>query len=207
MTTRNFFIQSLCFLILSASLQAQCLVHNRNDGIVSQATCGGTDIVGQTFMPCQDGVVTSISVTHSTQWCTPEAGTYDLYIAEDPGSGTPIPATPVASVTLASNASNLQVSTFNLTTPFAVETGTLYRFVIENDGGASEMNFRGDNNDYPDGTFINVNNNYSPSTDLDFEVQIQPNLEVPTLSQWGLINLALLLMIGGVVYLRKPIFQ
>ncbi|MFK7908643.1 MAG: hypothetical protein AB8B69_26170, partial [Chitinophagales bacterium] len=75
---------------------AQCTIHTRDDG-AANGTSNNTSF-GQTFLPCADGEITSISVTANQTAQQAHAGTYELYIAVEPGNSIPIPATPVASL-------------------------------------------------------------------------------------------------------------
>lgn len=54
-----------------------------------------------------------------------------------------------------------------------------------------------------------MNQSNAPLTsDMDFEISVQPSsaapTSIPTLSEWGLIILALLLMTFGTLYLVQP---
>lgn len=216
--TFNWKTLTICMLCLFASLdylQAQdCLVnqiHTLNNGNFDANTSNAN---GQTFTACEDAEIISLSVTaNSTSGPGPSpAGTYDLYIDVDPGSGMSIPTTtPVATLNFISNPGSLEVITFTLATPFPISDGTLYRFFI--DFPANNFLRLQTGNDYTGGNFVADNLSLSASVDLDFQINTQPPsatppaTDVPTLSEWGLIILALLLMTLGTLYLVQPNFR
>jgi len=166
--------------------------------------------MGQSFVACENGNITSILVGFSAQPKT--AGTVELYLDEDPGSGTLLTETPVASWIQATDFTSNTRITFNLSTLFpALDNGTLYRFAVKNTTGGF-VRVRGTAaNDYPDGTLIFPSGNPISNADMDFEVNmsssIAPQNNVPTLSQWGLIILALLFMTSGTLYLLQSHFE
>ena len=174
---------------------AQCTIDNLTGGTINN---GPFDFLGQTFIPCQDGEISSISVTAAAS--QNPLGVYELYLAIEPGDGNSIPNTPVASLDFSSsNPPNNSTITFNLASPFPVTTTNTYRFIVDNTSGDVRLRL---GQPYSDGS--RVQNNNLQGNDLDFEVVIQPpslNPDVPTLSEWGLIILALLLMTLGTIYL------
>jgi hypothetical protein len=202
-------LTGLCILWV-VTANGQCTVHNRDGGSIN-ATIGGSlsanSQVGQTFMPCQTGEISSIAITHSNADLG-SAGTYELYIALEPGSGSALPTTPVASVVLVAAPTPSQVLTFNLPTPFPVTKGTSYRFAVTNTSGGFNIRMTTPS-DYSDGNTVNSFNLFSPTFDLDFEIQIQnatPSLAttpVPTLSQWGLLIFGLLIMNLSVFFVQR----
>jgi len=185
---------------------AQCTIHTRDGGLVNSTT--SNDHFGQTFLPCADGEITSISVTANEIAEQAFAGTYELYIAVEPGNSIAIPAIPVASRTFISAPGDLEVITFTLVTSFPVSSGTTYRFVVDNTSGNTRIRFT--NNDYADGNLITHANGYATSNNLDFEINMTSaaptSAGIPTLSEWGLIILALSFMTMGTLYLVQPKF-
>ena len=191
------------FLTFSPSfIHAQCTVHDAD--LVGIASGGNKTInlqSGQTFLACADGEVTSISVS---VFGGSRAGTYELYIDEDPGAGVLLTATPAASTVQSTNITTSATLTFDLDTPYPVsDDGTLYRFSITNTSNSYRLARENDN--YADGTLIDESGNQDAAYDLDFEVSIQASpTPIPTLSEWSLIILALLLMTLGTLYLVQP---
>lgn len=186
---------------------AQCTIHTRDNGLANLVTNNAS--LGQTFLPCADGEITSISVTAIQNQITGPAfaGTYELYIAVEPGTTIAIPATPVASLNFPSAPGDLEVLTFTLSTPFPVSSGTLYRFVVDNTSADTRLRFT--SNEYAGGALVIGSSVHANLNDLDFEIIIQPSstsssAEVPTLSEWGLIILALMLMTAGTLVLVQP---
>ncbi|MEZ4885300.1 MAG: IPTL-CTERM sorting domain-containing protein [Chitinophagales bacterium] len=108
-------------------------------------------------------------------------------------------------------AGGFETVTVTLNTPFPVTGGNDYAFDIT---AGTNFNFiyAAALDDEPSGIFYEVFfgsfTSYT-SQDLDFEVAISAAAEpaaasIPTLSQWGLIILALLLMTLGTLYLVQP---
>lgn len=199
-----FFCIVLLFYITPQVINAQCTPHTADAGNGFLVTRSANELQGQTFLACADGEITSVSIG----FISPSgAGTYELYLAIDPGNGMPITPTPVASI-MQAGAFGPSL-TFNLNNPFPVlDDGTLYRLAVTNTTNNFAMRVNVPS-DYADGDFVNRFNNYNSDFDLDFEVNIQPPsssnpTSVPTLSQWGLIILALLLMTLGTLYLVQP---
>ncbi len=210
-------ILTICVFCIFASfshLQAQIMVadctisqiHTRNNGNFD-ATANNAN--GQIFTACEDAEIISLSVT-ANQVSPSGSGTYDLYIDVEPGNGMSIPTTtPVATLNFISNPGSLEVITFTLATPFPISNGTVYRFFI--DFPANNFLRLQTGNDYAGGDFVADNSTHVVGTDLDFQINTQaPSASpagIPTLSEWGLIILALLLMTLGTLYLVQPSFQ
>ncbi|MGB0929497.1 MAG: hypothetical protein ACPGVB_01890 [Chitinophagales bacterium] len=213
--TFNWFLSFylIFFLLLtstSPSLNAQCTVHNADLGTGDFFSLG-TSQVGQTFLACENGVVCSISVGFDDG---SQAGDYELYLDTDPGVNNLLPPIAVATLSINNDLVGDQIVIFNLTVPFTVSTGTLYRFALVNTG-TSVFGVKLNNpEDYPDGVFVNVDGSFLANNDLDFEVSINNTCPtsnpaaIPTLSEWGLLILALLLMTLGTLYLvQQPRFE
>ena len=194
------------FLLFAIDAQAQCQIHNLDTpNGAGTTTCAANQPSGQTFTACQDGSITSISVSFRVDGSnSPQAGNYELYLGADPGSLTPLPTTPVSTVVVGVAPINGQPLVFNLSVPFPVlNDGTLYRFEATNTTGSSAFDFIG--SDYPDGVFTNHASSHVSDFDLDFEIQIAvAAAAVPTLGEWGLILLALLLLVFGLASLHAP---
>ncbi len=206
------FLITPSLLLLSIILHAQCSVHTIGTSNFDGEWDALGDIAGQTFQACQTGDITSISIGLGGDAV---ANTNNILRI---GAITP----PVSSVmgigtyqtfNTPSGAGTLVIT---LSTPFPVIAGNNYAFEVEN-GGGNDWNFLlSTANDYADGNLyqdvpaFGGFNSFSgaPNADLDFEVNIQPSssssTDVPTLSEWGLIILALLLMTLGTLYLVQP---
>ena len=201
-------LQLLTVLLLfsfSISLKSQCTVHTRDGGDFNSGLCTPGQPIGETFVACADGVITSVEVTHSQTLFlqTGSPGVYELYMAIDPGDGVAVTPTAVATEVLAVTPTAGQIMTFNLTTPFPVQNdGTLYRLVVANTTGNIVLAFQS-GNDFAGGDVVQHTNVCDGTQDLDFGMIIQPNT-VPTLSEWGLIILALLIMNMVMLYVVSP---
>ncbi len=169
------------------------------DGLGNASSGSFPGQVGETFLAFQDGEISTIEVGFETGG---DAGTYELYVGTG-GGGSLLPAVVVASVVFAVAPITGQVLILNLTTPFPVVNGTMYRFAIDNTGGNANFDghFIAGGAHYPHGDFT-FNTGTNTSFDLDFKVQIQaantpPDPNISTLSEWGLTVLVLLFMIIG----------
>lgn len=178
--------------------QGQCSIH-MIDGGNDQGTVSMNDQIGQTFLPCGEGEITSISLNFGIG---SQAGTYELYIAPEPGDGVGLPATAVASFTQSATLTSNTIFTFNLTTPFPVVTGTTYRFTVANTGGSFVPLFQ-NTSDYSGGVATNFNDNYSSTIDLDFQLNMTTVAPIPTMNEWGLLAFGLLVMNLGVYFVRR----
>lgn len=112
----------LCFICLVAPLAAQNIHPIENHGV---AGVSGGARVGQSFTAPSNGTVTSISFVTNT------LGSWDLYLATDPGEGNLIPG----AVYQTFNVNTSGVVTINLSTPFAITSGSLYRFEVKKTDG------------------------------------------------------------------------
>ncbi len=182
-------------------------IHTRDGGNNDSGSDNGG--FGQSFTACADVEIISIRVTANSTAVPTIAGTYNLYIHEEIG-GAHQTTTPLATVTFNSAPTSLQIITFDLDVPFVTSDGTTYRFVVKNEDGYSAMRIS-TTNDFGGGSQSLVfSSGFAVSSyDLDFEIITQditppPTPTVPTLSEWGLIVLALLLMISGTLYLLNP---
>ncbi|MFK7907765.1 MAG: IPTL-CTERM sorting domain-containing protein [Chitinophagales bacterium] len=202
-------LRSFCLIFLfsfsSQSIYSQCTINtiNATSTIASGITSVGQQS-GQTFLACADGEITSISIVFRNA----SIATYELYIETEPAAGNPLPAIPLATVveTTGFSGENQVTFTFNLTTPFPIQNdGTIYRFAVA--GTAGDFQTRRTYDDYPDGNVMNQSN-VPLTSDMDFEISVQPSsaapASIPTLSEWGLIILALSFMTLGTLYLVQP---
>ena len=121
-------------------------------------------------------------------------GDVELWLDVDPGNGTTIPGASYETFTV-TPANIIGVVTINLSTPFPVINGTLYRLEISPVLGLVR----------PDASSIDVysggdytaNGNYIVGSDLAFQATIATpvvNNPIPTLSQWGLLIFGLLIL-------------
>ncbi len=194
---------------IGPSTSTECTVSARTGG---DNVGDNHPYVGQTFLACLDGEITCISVSASGQSGKPTAAsTYHLYLEAEPGNGFPINTTSLASVVIPVPLSGEEEIKFNLDTPFPVVKGMLYRFVVAFEaGGQIRLSYNSGGDEYTDGHYVQGNpsyqNQYWMNGDLDFQVAIQSpaNPSVPTLSEWGLIILALSFMTLGTLYLVQP---
>lgn len=178
------------FLFIGQTGYGQCTISQQTNNIAFTST----QIFGQSFTACQTGQITSIEVDF---FQLPTGGTVDLQIQAGLGTITPNYTQLITPV--------LGTNTITLTTPFSVQNGQTYSFSFVGPGHALQGTL---SDAYPGGVRF-IENSGSvipiPSQELVFEVTIAPPpTTVPTLSQWGLILLALgMVSIGTVVMWRK----
>lgn len=189
---------------MSVNINAQCTVHGvgtENSGV----DLGAGDFLGQTFEACQTGEITSISLALAPDNV---AGTHNLRIGASPNPPTALLGGAVyQTFTTAGGAESL---TITLGTPFPVIAGNTYAFEFELGANMSALaGFNIPGGDYPDGNVYQFGTSdmvfidFDRLIDLDFEVAIAPPVAVPTLSQWGLFFLSLLILTFGTVVLRR----
>ena len=166
----------------------------------------GNAAAGQSFVATVNGNVTAIGVRPAT---TPGVRTLHFY-AGGLGSGTvgavgtPLYSQPGVALTTVASGGPMQIIT--LTTPFPVTAGQPYSFVF--DGGATQLRMS-TANPYAGGTRLIDYATPQAANDLAFEIfealpAIAPGVTaVPTLSQWGLGALVLLLAVSGILLRRN----
>ncbi len=185
-------------------MSAQCAVHGLGTSTNSIYYFGPNEYIGQTFQACADGEITTISFNVNASTL---AGTHNLRISSSANPATAIiGGVAYQSFTMSGGSETIII---NLSPPFAVTNGNDYVFEIER--GSSTIEFvKSIPGDEPTGeVYHSLNGTFSNQStrDLDFEVQVSfasSGGDVPTLSEWGLIILALLLMTLGTLYLVQP---
>jgi hypothetical protein len=193
------------FFLASPLLQADCVLSNSNQPAGNQvSTSNGTATFGQSFMPCEDGFISSIMVNTA-------GGDLQLYLVKGTKDAV-IMGTPFQSFTgiPAGNA------TLELTKSFAVKSGELYSFAIGNTNAIlfdnmpnSDSNIDG-SNFAPNGIqafLINGTSTDLAPNDLFFEIKFSSNnhlsAAIPSLSQWGFMIFGLLILNLSIVFIRK----
>lgn len=169
--------------------------------------------VGQTFMNNEDGQVNSVSFVIPANG----VGDWEFYIGEEPGEGMLIPGPAYQDFSI----TTLGIITVPLNTPFSISAGKTYRFEIipktilplsfyrinafhpawmgsDYNGGHEVLD-----GVYFDGNHVQITPNAGFNlgrtnllNDLDFGISISPAppIPIPTLSQWGLIILTLVIL-------------
>ena len=159
----------------------------------------GTE-TGQSFTACGTGFITEITVNFNS---IITAGDATLKIT----TGTPAPIT-APEYTQTVNIAAIGDLTIPLTTPFPVTNATQYSFSLLGIGATSvNMNFNGADV-LAGGRFFQNTNAFGGGFDLRFSLSIaatDPN--IPTLGQWGLIILGLLLVVCGIVAIRDRVVR
>lgn len=192
----------LFLLIFSSFLSidytfAACTIDNTGDPSGATLPTGSKVLTyGQVFTACADGILSTITVNT-------DGGDIQLFLEE--GDGTMLDlSTPLQTFT-GSPAGDI---TLNLANTFLVEDGEKYAFAIGNVDGVL-FDWSPDNMDdgqnafrYSGGTFT-----AQPNNDLYYAVNIAdlPVVaanKIPTLSQWGLLIMALLLMNLSIYFIR-----
>ena len=191
------------FLFFSSGLNAQCSISHLNASIgIGNVNPGNTQ--GQTFIPCQTGVITQITFeTHANT----SAGTgHELRIGASPV--VPTDRLGGSALETFSTAGGAETIIINLTTPFSITAGQTYAFdytvgsSIIATPGCSPCNYADGNRYFSSspGSMFNMT-----SFDMNFTMQIGAAVAaaVPTLGEWGLILLSLLLLTFGMVALHS----
>jgi hypothetical protein len=159
----------------------------------------GTSLAGQQFIACETGTITSVKVNTS-------GGDIELYLVK--GDGTAIDYAQPYQKFMGQNAGLVELT---LNQPFSVEHNQKYALAIGNVANVIfDMNPVGPpaNNALPDGQFsfefTNTGNlNLVTASDLVFAVNIRSLTIIPTLSQWSLIILCLLIINIGLFKLKQ----
>lgn len=206
-TLSSFVLFSIFYLSFA---NAQCTEHavdGGNTALFWNSSSGQR--IGQTFTACETGEIVSITIGLRADGTFTNRGLYELYVSDLP-LGTPpltlIPGSPVATKTLVNYNADRTI-TYTLTDPFpVVADGTTYRFEHRNSNTIQSTATQrgGGGADYADGTAYQTfgTGSVENDIDLDFEVNIvPPPPPVPTMGEWGLLILALLLMTCGTLYL------
>ena len=197
----------LAFWLVSYSTFAQCVeppVYITSPGCPNCYTANGGQ-QGSSFQSCMTGEVSKIGIEFNTN---NNGDANALMILRDvlmPGAPGTVGATNeyVQNIIIAPGGG---IQEFNLNVPFAVLDGLSYAwFVQESIGGDIYIN-GASGNPYPNGGDMNgFSSGPSQIVDLVFQVTINPSLPIPTLSQWGIITLSMIMLIFGVVALKDSI--
>ncbi len=198
----KFFLPIFVSFVLNNSLNAQCTIAVTSSSTTGQGVSTIGHIVGNTFQACETGSITRLTINFGVSTGTTDPGTHELRI----GSTTEPPTTTVGGSVyqLFNTGSGVQTVTIDLTNPFPVVAGNQYAFDVT--AGSDLYFILDDSPDIPNASFYShfgVSLFTIPTSNLEFTVQIVP-APVPTLSEWGLIILALLLMTFGTLYLVQP---
>ncbi len=206
----NIYYFVIFLFITPQYIHSQCPVHNIGTFDITGNFAETGFKIGQTFTACQTGNITSISLGFGSGLVASTNNNLRIQAITPPLSST-LSSTAHQTFNLTSGAQTVVIT---LNSPFPVVAGNDYAFEIENSAGTSWDLQMNSIDDYTDGyLYQHTNgsfNDFGQAADLDFEVNIQPsssNPEVPTLSEWGLIILALLLMTLGALYLVQPRFR
>lgn len=200
----------IAFLIfgISNTIKSQniCQVHELGAPGSHIGSCSAGEIgdrIGQSFLACETGLLTKISLNTSNLARFHEAGTYNLRIGSSSNPTNSLLSGAVyQTITTAGGALALEI---DLTNPFPVEANSYYAFEFESVTGSDFVSICTFNrSDYSDGDFYFGNPSFSlVGIDLDFQLEIQVSDKVPTLGEWQLIILCLFLCIIGVVATLK----
>ena len=191
---KPFILAALVFLGLFVGLtpaaQAQTISQPNGDSNFR------TTFFGQSFIATVNGQVTHISIRSRDVRTT----TLYLYDRVDTGQfngpGTPVSQQTVMLVDQGGNAAAAGFQTFALASPLPVTAGQTYSFAFGNADLAHSTS-----NPYSGGTYFTSGQSPNGPGDLAFEiVQVQA---VPTLSEWALILMGLLVAGGAAVHLQR----
>lgn len=161
--------------------------------------------VGQTFTSCRDLPIESIVIRpNSNNLVTGD--NFTLNVGIEPGSGEDL--IPLSTSTFEIPTLGAMTITIPLTSPLPTVSGEVYRFTITNPVIGGRLTLGASNpGDYSEGTLVGINRNYSPNVDLDFQVNYgEPSAEsIPTLSQWMLFILGLVIASYAVVLIYRNV--
>lgn len=195
----NLIKKYLCLIIFSSIFSinytfATCTIDNTNDPSGTRLPTGGKLLTyGQAFKACDSGKLTSITVNTG-------GGDIELFLIK--GDGTTMDLTTPLQTFPGSPAGDI---TLYLSNAFLVEQGVLYAFAIGNvddvlfDWSPDNMDDGQNAFRYAGGGFI-----AQPNNDLYYAVTIEgiPVINIPTLSQWGLLVIALLIMNLSIYFIQ-----
>lgn len=180
-------------IALAAPAAAQTIVSGEN----LPTTTGPVTFAGSSFRATVTGTVTTIRVRPRA------AGTTDLYLYNGPNTGAAnaagTPAVTQLGVTLTDRSVLGGFDEFVLTTPLPVTAGSTYAFAF---GAGTFTRNSGAGNTYADGVAF-VSGTSSQGSDWTFEVVQVPAAPVPTLSEWAMILLGLMLAGGAAIYIQR----
>ncbi len=181
---------------------------------INGANISSTFSIGQSFTPTTNGNITSISIKllGSGIEMNTNTGNVNLLLGTDTGPNTIFPLTNPAYAVATVTTSNLTgVITFDLSaTPFPVTSGTLYRMQF-NSNTVSPNVIKLDMSSASNYTGGNVFDDIGATAvglDLNFSITLSPpttNVPIPTLSQWGLMIFALLILNLGLVLIQERV--
>lgn len=181
---------SLCWGPLAA---AQTIVQNNEF-----SCCVGGSGIGQSFTATLTGEVTQIQVRNVTAPVTTTVRFYNGVGSGTNGSiGTPVSSQSVNLVTTAQPG----FQTIVLNTPLPIVAGQQYSFLFD----GPNANFPIGSNPYSGGSLVFDYNTLSNPVDLVFTVTevVPPPAPVPTLSEWAMILLGLMLAGGAALYIQR----
>lgn len=174
----------------------------------SQTTNNVATAHGQVFTACQDGILTSIELLLDPNNTSTDL--VNVWLGAFTGPTTPVPTSnppnETFSATSGVNDMGQAPVVINLTTPFPVVSGSLYFVEF---GSTTTTALRTDAFNAAVGTGGFFRSSTSAKVDPRYDTNVQfiitaPPADVPTLSQWGLIILALMFMTMGTLYLIQP---
>ncbi|WP_298162223.1 IPTL-CTERM sorting domain-containing protein [Brevundimonas sp.] len=182
----------------TAIASAQTIVQNVGD----TSTSGGQPGFGQSFTATLTGTVTQIQVRPRSN------ATVTMHFYSGPGSGTdgsvgtPASSQTVNLVDTGSNTSGFQ--TIVLSTPLPVTAGQQYAFVIDQTIVPFAVS---SSNPYAGGSMLGIYNSpfggVNGPFDLVFTVTEVAAAPVPTMSEWMMILLGLMLAGGAALYIQR----
>lgn len=160
----------------------------------SSDTGGPTIFAGQSFTATVTGTVTHIRVAADANINTTVRFYNGTGTGQFFGTGTPLYS---QAVNLTDSRPGLAFQTIALGTPLPVTAGNVYSFAFD------DLSLRANANSYADGIFFVLGTTAQPNLDLAFEVvQVGPT-PVPTLSEWALILMGLIMAGGAALYIQR----
>ena len=215
-TLKCFIIPILLQLALSIQISAQsCDIQPLNYPVDQNSSFsnGIAESFGQTFIACQTGVIRSISVKLNEAGGLGDPNAYsgqvNLWLAAEPGENNTIDGDPPYQIFEILNSNLTGVVEIPLNNPFSVISGNEYRMEFQKTGMGT-MIFDFNNNmmapnidTYPQGRVVGSAGVYLDRGDLNFNIRIETPDSIPTMSQWGIIILLMLMIIMGVIGLNQ----
>ncbi|MEM6320457.1 MAG: IPTL-CTERM sorting domain-containing protein [Bacteroidota bacterium] len=165
--------------------------------------------VGSSFIACNDGAVMSLAINFAASNVGNAAA--NLIFRDVAMAGRNVAGTTQEYIQVINVSGGGGIQTFTLTTPYPVKGGETYAWLIETPTAFEISTSTGNGaNLYPNGGAMNNAAFVTPSPliDLVFQVEIaasesESNTPIPTMSQWGLLIFALLIMNLSVFYVQR----
>lgn len=195
------FLTFLLIPFFAAQLTAQCsLIEQTTKNTASPTTnVDASTIIGQSFKSCRDGQLNTITINVTLPIGVTEAKT-TLSVAAGETTNSGILHTQAVTISASGEV------VINLTNPVKVKNNQTYTFFFGGSGDAFGIAISSSLGDtYTEGALLQGNTPLV-NTDLFFKLAlgaIPIVAPIPTMSEWGLLVLALLILNLGIFYVQQ----